>query len=172
LSEYIVFNAPQFTTDHQPNDKVPSFTGTMSVSGEGDFYLDSDVLKAYQNYLTQQVPNNQQLLSESPIQVQYRLISGTKGGHLVFAGSAFAYIAPRLDESKIRSQIVGRPLTQARFYLNKLPIKSVTIKEDPVALPIMPLLINRISLHYIVQSGTPSAQAATPTPTPSPPKSP
>jgi hypothetical protein len=172
LSEYIVFNAPQFTTDHQPQDKVPTFTGTMTVSGEGDFYVDADVLKAYQNHLAQQVPNDQQLLTESPIQVQYRLLSGTKGGNLTFAGSAFAYIAPRLDESKIRSQIVGRPLTQARFYLNKLPIKSVTIKEDPVTLPIMPLLVNRISLHYIVQSGTPSAQAATPTPSPSPPKSP
>jgi len=155
LSEYIIISAPQFNTDHQPQDKVPAFTGTMTVSGEGDFYLDSDVQKAYQNYLAQRVPNDQQLLTESPIQVQYRLISGTKGGNLNFAGSAFAYIAPRLDESKIRSQIVGRPLTQARFYLNKLPIKSVTIKEDPVTLPIMPLLINRISLHYIVQSGTP-----------------
>ncbi len=173
LSEYIIFNAPQFNTDHQPNDKVPSFTGTMSLTGEGDFYVDADVLKAYQTYLTQRVPNDQQLLTESPVQVQYRLLNGTRGGNLMFAGSAFAYIAPRLDETKIRSQIVGRPLAQARFYLNKLPVKSVTIKEDPVALPIMPLLINRISLHYKVQSGTPSASAAgTATPSPSPPKSP
>ncbi len=173
LSEYIIFNAPQFNTDHQPNDKVPSFTGTMSLTGEGDFYVDADVLKAYQTYLTQRVPNDQQLLTESPVQVQYRLLNGTRGGNLTFAGSAFAYIAPRLDETKIRSQIVGRPLAQARFYLNKLPVKSVTIKEDPVALPIMPLLINRISLHYKVQSGTPSASAAgTATPSPSPPKSP
>jgi hypothetical protein len=175
LSEWIIFGAPQYTTDHQPADKVPTFTGTMTVSAEGDFYVDADVQKAYQNYLTQQVPNDQQLLTESPIQTQYRLLSAVKGGNLTFVGSAFAYIAPRLDESKIRSQIVGRPLTQARFYLNKLPIKSVQIKEDPVALPIMPLLINRISLHYIVQSGTPSASAAgtpTPAPSPSPPKSP
>jgi hypothetical protein len=173
LSEYIVFSAPQFTTDHQPQDKVPSFSGTMTASGEGDFYVDADVQKAYQNYLMQRVPNNQQLLAESPVQVQYRLLSGTKGGNLTFAGSAFAYIAPKLDESKIRSQIVGRPLTQARFYLNKLPIKSVQIKEEPVALPIMPLLVNRINLHYIVESGTPSASAGgTPTASPSPPKSP
>jgi len=175
LSEWIVFGAPQFTTDHQPGDKVPTFSGTMTVSGEGDFYFDSDVQKAYQNFLAQRIPNDQQLLTESPIQVQYRLLNGTKGGNLTFAGSAFAYIAPRLDETKIRSQIVGRPLTQARFYLNKLPIRSVSIREDPVALPIMPLLVNRISLHYIVQSGTPGAAAAgtaTPAASPSPPKSP
>jgi hypothetical protein len=174
LSEFIVFNAPQFTTDHQPNDKVPTFTGTMSVTGEGDFYFDADVQKAYQAYLTQRVPNNQQILTESPVQVQYRLLSGTKGGNLTFVGSAVAYIAPKLDESKIRSQIVGRPLTQARFYLTKLPIQSVAIKESPVTLPIMPLLINRINLHYIVESGTPSAGAAagSPVASPSPPKSP
>jgi hypothetical protein len=175
LSEWIIFSAPQFTTDHQPNDKVPTFTGTMTVSAEGDFYFDADVQKAYQSFLTQQLPNDQQLLTESPIQTQYRLLNASKGGNLTFAGSAFAYIAPKLDESKIRSQVVGRPLTQARFYLTKLPIKSVSIKEDPIALPIMPLLINRISLHYIVQSGTPSASAAgtsTPVPSPSPPKSP
>lgn len=173
LSEFIVFSAPQFTTDHQPQDKVPSFSGTMTVSGEGDFYLDADVQKAFQDHLTRLVPNNQQLLTESPVQVQYRLISGTKGGNLIFAGSAFAYIAPKLDDDRIRSQIVGRPLTQARFYLNKLPIKSVQIREQPVALPIMPLLVNRINLHYIVESGAPSASAAgTATPSPSPPKSP
>jgi hypothetical protein len=173
LSEYIVFSAPQFTTDHQPQDKVPSFSGTMTVSGEGDFYMDADVQKAFQNHLVQLVPNNQQLLTESPVQVQYKLLSGTKGGNLTFVGSASAYVAPKLDESKIRAQIVGRPLTQARFYLNKLPIKSVQIREQPVALPIMPLLVNRINLHYIVESGTPSPSAAgTATPSPSPPKSP
>jgi hypothetical protein len=134
-------------------------------------YVDADVQKAYQDYLSRQLPNDQQLLTESPIQVTYRLLRATKGGNLLFAGSAYAYIAPKLDESKIRSQVVGRPLTQARFYLSKLPIKSVSIKEDPVALPVMPLLINRISLHYVVQSGAPSASNA-PSPSPSPPKSP
>jgi hypothetical protein len=175
LAEFLKFGAPQFTTDHQPQDKVPSFTGTMTVQGEGAFYFDADVQKAYQDYLSRQLPNDQQLLTESPIQVTYRLLRADKGGNLMFAGSAYAYIAPKLDESKIRSQIVGRPLTQARFYLSKLPIKSVTIKEDPVALPVMPLLINRISLHYVVQSGAPSASnapSASATPSPSPPKSP
>ncbi|HYM98014.1 MAG TPA: baseplate J/gp47 family protein, partial [Candidatus Sulfotelmatobacter sp.] len=48
LSDTIIFGPPQYTTDHQPNDKVPTFTGTMTVTGEGDFYIDSDVQKAYQ----------------------------------------------------------------------------------------------------------------------------
>jgi hypothetical protein len=171
LAEKIIFGPPQFTTDHQPADKVPSFTGTMTVSGEGDFYNDADVIQAYKTYLSQRVPNNQQLLTESPIQVQYRLLSSAKGGYLVFVGSASAYVAPKLDEENIRAQIVGRPLAQARFYLGKLPIKSVSIKEEPMALPLMPLLDRRITLHYVVESNAPAAAAAaqgSPKPSPSP----
>jgi len=115
------------------------------------------------------VPNDQQLLTESPIQVSYRILNDTSGGNMTFVGSAAAYVAPRLDEAKIRAQIVGRPLAQARFYLERLPIRSVAIKEQPMSLPLMPLLIGRISLHYIVQQGAPAATAAgTATPTPSP----
>jgi len=171
LSETVIFGPPQFTTDHQPNDKVPSFTGTMTVSAEGDFYVDGDVVQAYKTYLAQRVPNNQQLLTESPIQVQYRLLSAAKGGYLVFVGSASAYVAPRLDEEKIRAQIVGRPVQQARFYLERLPIRSVAIKEQPIALPLMPLLDRRIQLHYVVESNAPPAEAAaesSPKPSPSP----
>ncbi|HYM96393.1 MAG TPA: hypothetical protein VET26_03750, partial [Candidatus Sulfotelmatobacter sp.] len=174
-SDTIIFGPPQYTTDHQPNDKVPTFTGTMTVTGEGDFYIDSDVQKAYQTYLSQRVPNNQQLLTESPIQVSYRILSTAAGGNLTFVGSASAYIAPTLDESMIRSQIVGRPLAQARFYLERLPIRSVAIKEEPLALPLMPLLAKRISLHYVVQQGAPApstAATATPSPAASPKPSP
>jgi hypothetical protein len=175
LAETIIFSPPQFTTDHQPGDKVPSFSGTMSVSGEGDFYVDADVIQAYKTFLSQRVPNNMQLLTESPIQVTYRLLSSAKGGQLVFVGTASAYVAPRLDEEKIRSQIVGRPVAQARFYLEKLPIRSVQIKEEPFALPLMPLLDRRITLHYVVESNAPSAGAAAqgqPSPSPSPQHSP
>jgi Baseplate J-like protein len=172
LSETIIYGAPQYTTDHQPNDKVPTFSGTMTITGEGDFYSDSDVQKAYQAYLAQRVPNNQQLLTESPIQVQYRILNDTSGGNMTFVGSAAAYVAPRLDEAQIRSQIVGRPLAQARFYLERLPIRSVNIKEQPLSLPLMPLLIGRISLHYIVQSSVPAATAAGTTPAASPAPSP
>jgi hypothetical protein len=172
LSETIIYGPPQYTTDHQPNDKVPTFSGTMTITGEGDFYNDADVQKAFQDYLAKRVPNDQQLLTESPIQVQYRILIATSGGNLTFLGSAAAYVAPKLDEAKIRSQIVGRPLAQARFYLEKLPIRSVAIKEQPLTLPLMPLLIGRISLHYVVEQNTPTTTAPAPTPSASPKASP
>jgi hypothetical protein len=173
LSETLIYGPPLYTTDHQPNEKVPTFSGTMSITGEGDFYMDSDVQKAFQTYLVQRVPNDQQLLTESPVQVQYRILSASSGGNLTFLGSAAAYVAPKLDEAKIRAQIVGRPLAQARFYLERLPIRSVAIKEQPLSLPIMPLLIGRISLHYVVESGAaPAATAPSVTPGASPSPSP
>ncbi|MDQ2943516.1 MAG: baseplate J/gp47 family protein, partial [Candidatus Dormibacteraeota bacterium] len=160
LSETIIYGPPQYTTDHQPNDKVPTFSGTMTITGEGAFYSDSDVQKAFQTYLSQRVPNDQQLLTESPIQVQYRILTATQGANLTFLGTASAYVAPKLDEAKILSQIVGRPLAQARFYLERLPIRSVAIKEQPMSLPLMPLLAKRISLHYVVEQGAPTSAAA------------
>jgi hypothetical protein len=172
LSEFIVYNAPQFNTDHQPNDTVPSFSGTMTVVGEGDYYFDSDVTKAFQAYLTQRVPNDQQLLTESGIQVTYRLLSANTGGNLTFVGSVSAYIAAKLDEAKILAQIVGRPVTSAKIYLQSLGVKSVIIKELPMTLPLMPVLSKRIAIHYIVEAGAAPASSAIPTPSPSPPASP
>jgi hypothetical protein len=172
LSESIVYTAPQFSTDHQPNDAVPSFSGTMTVVGEGDYYIDSDVTKAFQDYLSQRVPNDQELLTESGIQVTYRLLSATTGGHLTFVGSATAYIAAKLDEAKIRAQIVGRPVESAKIYLQSLGVKSVTIKESPMTLPLMPVLSNRIAIHYVVESNAPPPSTATSTASPSPAPSP
>jgi hypothetical protein len=172
LSETMIFGAPQFSTDHQPSDKVASFNGTMTVQGEGDFYNASDVQKAFENYLAQRVPNNQQLLTESPIQVDYRILSATKGGNLVFLGDASAFVAPKLDMDKIRSQVVGRPIAQARFYLQNLNVRSVTIKEQPMTLPLMPLLVGRISIHYQVDPAEAQSLNGIPTASPSPGASP
>ena len=171
LSETIIYSAPQFTTDHQPTENVTSFNGTMTLTGEGDFYVDTDVQKAFATYLSQRVPVNQQLLTDSPIQVDYRILSATKGGYLTFLGTASAFIAPRLDQAQILAKVVGRPLSQAKFFLQTLPIRSVTIKEQPMTLPLMPLLSKRISIHYIVEPGTNPAQTV-PTTSPAPGASP
>ena len=174
LSESIVYSAPQFNTDHSPNDAVQSFSGTMTVVGEGDYYYDSDVTKAFQNYLAQRVPNDQELLTESGTQVSYRLLSASAGGNLTFVGTVTAYVAAKLDEAKVRSQIVGRQVTSAKIYLQSLGVKSVVIKESPIPLPLMPVLANHIAIHYVVESGTalPSANPSIFEPSPSPSASP
>jgi hypothetical protein len=168
LSQTIVFGAPQFNTDHKPGDNVPSFNGTMTVQGEGDFYFDADVAKAYRTYLEQRVPNNQQLLVDSGVRVDYRILNATSGGHLTFIGNATAYVAPRLDENKILASIVGRPLQGAKLYLQTLPILSSNIQEQPIPLPLMPVLGRRIHISYIVQPGLNQTPSASPAASPSP----
>jgi hypothetical protein len=166
LSETVIYGAPQFNTDHQPGENVPSFSGTMTLTAEGDFYFDSDVQKAFQQYLSGRVPTDEQLLTESPIQVDYRILSASRGGNLTFLGNATAFVAPLLDQKAILKQIVGRPLSAAKLYLERLPVRSVTIKEQPMTLPLMPLLGNRISVHYIVQPNAPGNATPTASPTP------
>ncbi|HET7466016.1 MAG TPA: baseplate J/gp47 family protein [Candidatus Dormibacteraeota bacterium] len=166
LSSTIVYGAPQFNTDHKPGDAVPSFSGTMTVQGEGDYYVDSDVAKAYTTYLEQRVPTNQQLLTDSGVKVDYRILTATTGGHLTFIGNATAFVAPRLDDNKILSSIVGRPLQGAKFYLQTLPIRSATIVESPIPLPLMPLLARRITIKYIVEPGQAGALNSTASPSP------
>ena len=175
LSDTIVYGSPQFNTDHKPGDNVPSFSGTMTLTGEGDYYFDSDVVGAFTKYLEQRVPNNQQLLTDSGVKVDYRILNATSGGHLTFIGNATAYIAPKIDEDAILASIVGRPLQGAKFFLQTLPINSSQIQEQPVPLPLMPFLSRRITIHYIVEPGTTSAnptdintETATPSPTASP----
>ena len=163
LSQTIVYGAPQFNTDHKPGDNVPSFNGTMTVQGEGDFYIDADVAKAFTVYLEQRVPNNQQLLVESGVKVDYRILNATSGGNLTFIGNATAFVAPKLDEAQILASIVGRPLQGAKFYLQTLPIKSSQIDEQPIPLPLMPVLGRRIQIHYVVEPGL-NQPTASPTP--------
>lgn len=168
LSETIVYSQIQFTTDHAVGDKVSAFNGTMTLQGEGDFYSDPDVRKAYAAYLTTRVPVADQLLTESPINVTYRLLNASAGGHLTFIGTVTAFVAPKLDDNKIRAQVVGRPLTSAHFYLQSLPVRSADITEKPFNLPLMPLLLNRIDIHYIVQPNSVESPKSSPKPSPSP----
>ena len=145
---------------------MPSFSGTMTVQGEGDFYVDADVAKAYTTHLEQLVPTNQQLLTDSGVKVDYRILSATSGGHLTFIGNATAFVAPKLDENKILASIVGRPLQGAKFYLQTLPIRSSTIEEQPIPLPLMPLLARRITIRYIVEPGQAGKLTSTASPSP------
>ena len=168
LSQTIVFAAPQFNTDHKPGDNVPAFNGTMTVQGEGDYYVDGDVAKAFVQYLQARVPNDQQLLTDSGVKVDYRILSATTGGHLTFIGNATAYVAPKLDQDKILSSIVGRPLQGAKFYLQTLPIQSSSIEEQPFALPLMPFLSRRITIHYTVDSSLVPNNSPSASPSPSP----
>jgi hypothetical protein len=57
----------------------------------------------------------------------------------------------------------------AKIYLQSLGVKSVVIKETPMTLPLMPVLSNRIAIHYVVEANAPPpTTTASPSPAPSP----
>jgi hypothetical protein len=173
LSEAVQFETPDYHTDHAPNDVVKSFGATMTLKGEGAFYMSDDVNRAFGDNLAKKVPPDQ-VLTDNKVKADYRLDHATPGGHLFFAGTAGSYIAPKLDQGRIKSKLVGRSTGAAKTDLEKLPGQpKVEIKESPFRLPFMPLLDSRIKLTYVVEQGaTPSPSPAAAPGTSTPPKAP
>src|SRR5205085_5281614 len=97
-----------------------------------------------------------------------RILTATNSGQLTSHGNATAYVAPKIDEDQILGSIVGRPLQGAKFYLQTLPIQSSSIDEQPFALPLMPFLSRRITIHYIVDSSLVPKNSPTASPSLSP----
>jgi hypothetical protein len=125
----------------------------MTLKGEGAFYVAEDVNRAFHDNLAKKVPPDQ-VLTDNKVKADYRLDHATPGGHLFFTGTASSFIAPKLDQAKIKSKLVGRSTGAAKTDLEKLPGQpKVDIKETPFRLPFMPLLDSRIKLTYVVEQG-------------------
>jgi hypothetical protein len=152
---------PQFTTDnfnttHNVDDNVPSFTATLQLSAEGDYYSKPDMERAFTSRLAAKVPNGDQLTTN---QVQANVqISASPGGHLDFNGSANGYVAPTIDVARIKAELAGKPPTQAHDLLTKLPIQSSVISQSP-PLPLMPLSASRIYIDYGVEPTAPATSS-------------
>jgi hypothetical protein len=149
---------PQFTTDnfnttHNVDDNVPSFTGTLQLSAEGDYYLKDDVDRAFTDRLAVKVPKGDQLTTNKVVATF--AVTASPGGHLDFNGSANGYIAPSIDVEKIKGQLAGKPATQAHDVLTRLPVQRSVISQSP-PLPLMPLSASRISIDYGVEAQAPA----------------
>jgi hypothetical protein len=137
---------------------VPAFTATLTVTGNGALYNADDVRKALIANLQKQIPDGQ-ALTDNAVQTDFHLTSSSADGHLTFAGRASGYTAPKIDYDKIRARLLGSTTASARLYLETLPVESVSVKEKPFSLPIMPVLGTRIDIKYVVER----APAQTPT---------
>jgi hypothetical protein len=142
-----IFTVAQFTTDHNVNDAVPSFTATMTLKVEGDFYSPQDVQRAFAAQLAQRVPKGEQLTSD-PVHVQYT-VTPSGGGHLDFTGTASGFVASQLDRAAVAGEVAGKPVSTAqRQLLHTLHVRSVDIRQYPFPLPVLPLLGSRIDVKY------------------------
>ncbi|HLH70398.1 MAG TPA: baseplate J/gp47 family protein [Candidatus Dormibacteraeota bacterium] len=142
-----IFTVAQFTTDHNVNDAVPSFTATMTLKVEGDFYSVQDVQRAFAAQLAQRVPKGEQLTSDA-VRTQYT-VTPSGGGHLDFTGTASGFVAPRLDPAAVAGEVAGKPVSAAQQQLLRtLHVRSVNIRQYPFPLPVLPLLGSRIDVKY------------------------
>ncbi|HZU18307.1 MAG TPA: baseplate J/gp47 family protein [Candidatus Dormibacteraeota bacterium] len=142
-----IFTVVQFTTDHGLNDAVPTFTATMTLKVEGDFYSPQEVQRAFVARLAQQVPGSEQLTSDA-VRTQYT-VTASSGGHLDFTGTASGFVAPRLNQAAVAGEVAGKPVSAARQQLlGTLHVRSVDIRQYPFPLPVLPLLSSRIDVKY------------------------
>jgi len=146
------FSTENFNTTHNVDDNVPSFTATLQLGAEGDYYLKDDVDRTFTARLAAKVPRGQQLTTNKVV-TTFSVNAGP-GGHLDFNGSANGYIAPSIDIEKIKGELAGKPATQAHDLLSQLPIQRSVIDQSP-PLPLMPLSSSRIYIDYGVEAQTP-----------------
>src|SRR5215469_9347786 len=59
-----IFATEDFNPDHQADDQVPSFTATLHLVAEGDYYSPDDVTMAYAAILRSKVAASQQLTTD------------------------------------------------------------------------------------------------------------
>jgi hypothetical protein len=145
-----IFGNESFTTTHNVDDPSPTFTATLKLDAEGDYYQKDDVDRAFTARLSSKVPKDQQLTTNK-VGVNYT-VTAAAGGHLDFTGSANGYIAPKIDLLKIKGELAGKPAAQAHDVLTKLPnIQRSVISQSP-PLPLLPLSSSRIYIDYGVES--------------------
>jgi hypothetical protein len=154
LADNVIFQAPDFNTDHRVGDLVKSFSGTMTLRGEGTFYFDTDVKKALADSLSQHVPTGF-ALTDNAVKSDYVVKSSGQGGSIVFSGTASAFIAPKLDYQQIKGHLAGKSPNAARQYLRGLPVRSEEVHQKPFQLPILPVLGSRIDVKYVVETAKP-----------------
>ncbi|HEV2953223.1 MAG TPA: baseplate J/gp47 family protein, partial [Candidatus Dormibacteraeota bacterium] len=149
LSNQVAYQAPDFLPDHNLGDLVSSFNSSLSLTGQGSFYQTADVQKAFNDNLVAQAQaqHPDQSLVPGHLAATYQETTAS-GGALTFQGSATGYLAPQLDEQKIRSKLAGKSIEGARAYLTTLPISQASITQSAFHLPNLPLFSSRITIKY------------------------
>jgi hypothetical protein len=156
LAEAPVTLSSDFTANKKVDDEAGDFSAALTLKVEGAFYVLDDVNRAFATVIEKNLPGGQQLTGNRA-KIDYGVSSSAAGGHLTFKGTASAYLAPKLDLGKVKSQLPGKSTARARTDLARLPgVRSVRIDEAPVKLPILPLASSRIDLEYVVSQAPPT----------------
>ncbi|HEY4028047.1 MAG TPA: baseplate J/gp47 family protein [Candidatus Dormibacteraeota bacterium] len=146
-----IFQNEDFKTTHNADDPSPTFTATLNLTAEGDYYVADDVVRAFTDKLMSKVPRGQQITTNRVAPAF--TVTAAAGGHLDFNGSASGYLAPEIDVERVKGQLAGKSAAQAHDVLTTLPVKRSVISQTP-PLPLMPLSAGRIYIDYSVDPVT------------------
>jgi hypothetical protein len=156
LAEAPVTLSSDFAPSKKVDEEAGDFSAALTLKVEGAFYMLEDVNRAFATVIEKNLPAGQQLTGNRA-KIDYAISSSAAGGHLTFKGTASAYLAPKLDLAKVKSQLPGKSTARARTDLARLPgVHSVRIDESPFKLPILPLASSRIDLEYVVSQAPPT----------------
>ncbi len=134
-------------SDAKVGDQVTNFNITVTVTGRASAFDDAAVRKLLAGTLEGKVPTGQQL-TEDPIATSYKVAAATPDGNLTLDGHAHAFARPVLNAAGIRSQIKGKSPGTARASLQHQPaVVDVLVRQQPVALPWLPLFSSRIFIR-------------------------
>jgi hypothetical protein len=154
LSDKVSFQPADFTADHRPGDVVSNFNASMTLKGEGAYYSADDVKQAIATNLQRHVRPGY-TVTDNGINSDYQVADAAPGGRLTLHAKGNAYVAPKLDNERVKSTMVHRSPAQAKAEVMRTqPLRSVEIDQRPFPLPWMPLFSSRIELHYVVEQGT------------------
>jgi hypothetical protein len=157
VSPQPVFGTEEFHTTHNVDENFTTFTATLTVTAEGDYYNSDDVDQVFASKLQSHVPAGQQLTTNKVV-ASYA-VTAAQGGHLDFAGTASGFVAPRIDTDRIRGQLVGKSAGQAHQLLTGLPVRRADIQQSPFPLPLMPLTSSRIYIDYGIDQTAPAPRS-------------
>jgi hypothetical protein len=156
LAEAPVTLSSDFAPSKKVDEEAGDFSAALTLKVEGAFYMLDDVNRAFATVIEKNLPAGQQLTGNRA-KIDYAVSSSAAGGHLTFKGNASAYLAPKLDLAKVKSQLPGKSTARARTDLARLPgVRSVRIDESPFKLPILPMASSRIDLEYVVSQAPPT----------------
>jgi hypothetical protein len=141
--------------DRKVGEEVSTFNVKVTVTSNAIGFDDATVKKMLREALKRMVPDNLQLTDTIKLTYEPDTATATADGHVTLKGHAGGYTVPRFSEAGMRAYIKGRGPSNAHAKLAALPsVVDVVIRQEPFALPWLPLFSSRISIKVQEVSGT------------------
>lgn len=150
LEEALSDNITKQSFSKNVNDQANEFTLDLGVRFRGTAYKDGDLKTIVSKLVETNIPDGYQLdLSQTETQADVAKLE--KDGKLIFLAKFKAKLMPKLDQNKIKKDLVAKTPTQAKDYLRGIQNvigSDIVLKPSlPGPLQRLPVLSKNISLE-------------------------